>query len=165
MFCATVKRQTRRCHTTGAAICPPELYSSVASEITPMFWERFTLICWDFLPTFWDDRVYTEASEPKNFNAQVYEKSANKSNSLSSHLHNRVLKWKQYDRLIVPLLRMLFRTSLDKPRFAEERANPGERRNMCVIFSNRSLAKWQEQVCSPVFLSEQMLTELFSSHI
>lgn len=37
----------------------------------------------------------------------------------------------------------------DKPAYLrEEGANPGERRNMCVISNNSSVVEWQEQVCS-----------------
>lgn len=54
------------------------------------------------------------------------------------------------------------RTSLAYLR--EERANPGETRNMCVISSNHSVGEWQEQVCSPVF-SARVGWTLFSHRV
>lgn len=62
-------------------------------------------------------------------------KITNKSNSLSSHLHRQVLRWKQYDRLIVPLLHMQFRTSPNKPRLSEGRkSHPrGNQKYVCHI--------------------------------
>lgn len=86
--------------------------------------------------------VNTEAWERKDLNPHVFEKNTNVSNSWSFYLHHRLLNWRQYDRLIVPVLHMLLRTGLDRPRLSEGRkSQPGEEEKyVCKIqqrLSNR----------------------------